>query len=498
MLAANKRKAVFLLHQEGMGAREMARRLHLSRNTIRAIIRGQGVAPPRPRPKTVRLDEDLLRGLHTACQGRVQRMWEKLLEEHRIQVTYSTLTRRVRELSLGAQPKTRCARVPDEPGAEMQHDTSVYQVRLGGQRLRVLASLLYLRYSKRRYLKFYPAFNRFRMKCFFHEALTFWNHAAKECIIDNTNLARLRGLGEQAVIVPEMACFAKQYGFIFRCHAPGHANRKAGEERSFYTVETNFLSGRVFQDWEDLNRQALEWATVRLEHRPVGKARLIPAKAFEHECAFLIPVSAQLCAPYLELPRVVDEYGFAACEGNYYWVPGPGRGPVKILLYDRRLEIYSQGKLLLEYPLPPEGIRNQLFSPPGLPQPSHPPRNRKHPTAQEEQRLRAMGETVSAYLDFALQSKGLARHQLIRALFGLSCQTSPEIFQQVLARALRFRVTDMPTLRRITLLLLSQDPNPVPIAPLDEDFLNRESYQEGLLTDLPDFSGYDQLLDKPF
>jgi len=75
MLAANKRKAVFLLHQEGMGAREMARRLHLSRNTIRAIIRGQGVAPPRPRPKTVRLDEDLLRGLHTACQGRVQRMW---------------------------------------------------------------------------------------------------------------------------------------------------------------------------------------------------------------------------------------------------------------------------------------------------------------------------------------------------------------------------------------------------------------------------------------
>jgi hypothetical protein len=498
MLAANKRNAVFLLHQEGMGAREMARRLRLSRNTIRAIIRGQGENSPRPRPKKVRLDEELLRGLHAACQGRVQRMWELLTEEHRLKVSYPTLTRRVRELSLGAIAQTRCARVPDTPGAEMQHDTSFYQVRLGEHKARVVASLLYLRYSKRRYLKFYPAFNRFRMKCFLHEALTFWGHAAKECIIDNTNLARLRGLGEHALIVPEMACFAKQYGFVFRCHAPGHANRKAGEERSFYTVETNFLTGRTFQDWEDLNRQALEWATVRMEHRPVGKARLIPAKAFEHECAFLTPVSAHLCPPYLELPRMVDEYGFAACEGNYFWVPGSGRVPVKILLYDRRLEIYSQGTLLLSYPLPPESTRNQLFSPPGLPQPPHPPRNRKHPTAQEEQHLRARGETVQAYLDFALQSKGRERHTLIRALYFLSRQTSAEIFQQVLARALRFRVTDLPTLRRIAILLLSQDGTPQPIGESDENFHTRDAYLEGLLTDLPDFSPYDQLLDKPF
>ena len=26
--------------------------------------------------------------------------------------------------------------------------------------------------------------NRFKMKCFFHEALTFWNYAADICIID--------------------------------------------------------------------------------------------------------------------------------------------------------------------------------------------------------------------------------------------------------------------------------------------------------------------------
>ena len=177
----------------------------------------------------------------------------------------------------------RCQHVPDEPGAEMQHDTSVYQVRLGEERVRLIASLMYLRYCKERYLKFYRLFNRFTMKCFFHETLMFWKRSAKRCIIDNTNLARLRGSGKRAIIVPEMAAFAERYGFQFVCHELRHPNRKAGEERSFWTVETNFLPGRTFASLEDLNRQALEWATVRMHHRPQGKTRLIPAKAFEYE-----------------------------------------------------------------------------------------------------------------------------------------------------------------------------------------------------------------------
>jgi transposase len=90
-------------------------------------------------------------------------------------------------------------------------------------------------------------------------------------------------LGSTAEIVPEMASFAEHYGFQVLCHAIGHANRKAGEERSFWTVETNFLPGRSFQSLEDLNQQALQWATVRMEHRPASKTKLIPAQAFEHE-----------------------------------------------------------------------------------------------------------------------------------------------------------------------------------------------------------------------
>ena len=38
MIEADKRKAIFLLHQEGMSVRQIARRLGISRNTVRSII----------------------------------------------------------------------------------------------------------------------------------------------------------------------------------------------------------------------------------------------------------------------------------------------------------------------------------------------------------------------------------------------------------------------------------------------------------------------------
>ena len=164
MIATDKRKAVFMLHQEGMEAREIARRLALSRNTVRVIIRQEGAMPRSVRADKQRLDEQLLRRLYQECQGRMARVHEKLVEEEGVKVTYPTLTRMLRELGISKIQKPRCERVADEPGLEMQHDTSPYQVELAGRRVKLIASLIYLRYCKRRYLKFYRAFDRFKMK----------------------------------------------------------------------------------------------------------------------------------------------------------------------------------------------------------------------------------------------------------------------------------------------------------------------------------------------
>jgi len=476
-----------------MSLREISRRLHLSRNAVRRIVKQQGKLARRERSDKSQVDAALLERLYRECDGWVQRIHEKLVEEEGIQIGYSTLTRLLRELGLSRSQPARCDRVPDEPGAEMQHDTTIYWVKLAERRVKLIASLVYLRYSKRRYVKFYRVFNRFAMKCFLHEALMFWGYSAGRCIIDNTNLARLSGAGSSAVIGPEMREFSRRYGFHFVCHAIDHPNRKAGNERSFWSAQTNFLRGRTFSSLEDLNEQARVWATERMEHRVLTKARIIPAQLFEHERLYLHELPQHLPAPYQSHQRMIDQYGYVAFAANYYWVPGTRRDEVKVLQYADRLKIFRRHNCLAEYPLPPDGTRQERFSPPGQPQPRHQPKNRHRPAKQEAQRLRALGDEVSAYLDFALSACGVQRHRFTRRLFALSREMSVDLFRKTVQRAHCYQIVDLGTLRRIAWLCLTQDDGMVPEVDVDEDFRQRPAYQEGYLTDQPDLSKYDQL-----
>jgi len=287
-----------------------------------------------------------------------------------------------------------------------------------------------------------------------------------------------------------MEAFAKQYGFVFRCHEIGHCNRKAGEERSFWTVETNFFPGRTFITLEDLNQQALAWATVRLNNKPQGKARLIPAKAFEHERAYLTQLPSHLPAPYRIHERGTDQYGYLAFGANYYWVPGTKRAEVKVLEYAQRLKIYQTGQCLAEYPLPADDVKNGQFSPPELPKPPHQARHRRHPTEADEKHLRALSPAVNAYLDFALPTKGIQRHEFVRRLLAYSRAMSVELLGRSLERARKYRITCLETVERIALLYLQQGTGQLPLVSIDESFREREAYREGSLTELPDLSIY--------
>ncbi len=100
-----------------------------------------------------------------------------------------------------------------------------------------------------------------------------------------------------------------------------------------------------------------------------------------------------------------------------------------------------------------------------------------------------MAPAVSAYLDYALPTKGLARHQFLRRLLVLSRKMSLELFTQTLERARKYRITDLQTLQNIAWLYLQQGSGQVPLVEIDAAFRQREAYQEGSLTDPPELSG---------
>ena len=73
---------------------------------------------------------------------------------------------------------------------------------------------------------------------------------------------------------------------------------------------------------------------------------------------------------------------------------------------------------------------------------------------------------------------------------------TPLVFVKTVERALRYRIDEMETLRRIALLYLDQgEEEALPSVEVDEGFRQREAYLEGRLTEAPDLAVYDKMLE---
>lgn len=178
---------------------------------------------------------------------------------------------------------------------------------------------------------------------------------------------------------------------------------------------------------------------------------------------------------------------------NFYWVPETVNSDVFVFQYDKSIKIYQNRKLLQEYKLPQENVKNQNFSPAGLPEPKNKPNNRKKPTQQEEQKLRAVSLEVNTYLDFALKSKGIQKHKFIRELFALHQKIVLPLFIKTIKRALKYSITDLNTVERIVKLLMRQDNYQIGFIEINDEFKERQEYIEGRLSDDVDLSIYDEL-----
>ena len=138
MIGPDKRKAIVTLHEEGMSLREISRRLKVSRKTVRDIIQHGGAVPDTVRKDKIEVDSELLRKLHADCGGWIQRIHEKLTEEEGIQIGYSTLVRRMRELGVGQSPAGGADALPTslEPKCSMTPRRIVYASAANGVRWR--------------------------------------------------------------------------------------------------------------------------------------------------------------------------------------------------------------------------------------------------------------------------------------------------------------------------------------------------------------------------
>jgi len=253
------------------------------------------------------------------CKGNLVRVHEELTADG-AQMSYQALTSFCRRHGIGQAPIVPAGRYHFSPGEELQHDTSPHQVEVGGKKRQVQTASAVLCYSRMMFFQFYPTFQRFDCKVFLTEAGRYFGGFPKRVMIDNTHVVVLRGTGREMIPVPEMAAFAERFGFCFVAHERGDANRSARVERPFWFIETNFLAGRTFSSWEDLNQQALQWCD-RVNSTYKKHLRAVPRELFAVEQMHLKGLPVWIPEVYRLHQRMVDIEGYVALHTNRYSVP---------------------------------------------------------------------------------------------------------------------------------------------------------------------------------
>jgi predicted transcriptional regulator len=342
MLDQEIRTAILELYAKGHGSRRIARLLDISRGAVRNVIAsGLAEVPKLERAeKAEPLREEIVR-LYSECKGNLVRVHEILAEDnHELGLSYQALTAFCRRHGIGKEPKEPAGHYDFKPGKEMQHDTSPHRFKLAGRETVGQTASLVLCYSRMRYIQVYPRFDRFTCKVFLQEGVEYFGYAAGECMVDNTNVVRVRGTGADMVPAPEMAAFAERLGFKFVAHEVGDANRSARVERPFHHFENNFFAGRKFSDWNDLNAQARKWCDT-YNHEFNRHLHAKPVELFAQERLNLNRLPEWLPEVYQVHERIVDIEGFVSVHRHRYTVP--------YQLLDRQVQVRETKDKIIVY-----------------------------------------------------------------------------------------------------------------------------------------------------
>lgn len=320
MLKQSLRQTILELSEKGVAKRRIAQLLQVSRNTVATVIQSQTAQPPQiVRPETVEPYRDEVMALYSTCRGNLVRVHEEL-QAQGAEVSYSALTAFCRRHYIGTKPKEPAGRYHFEPGEEMQHDTSPHTVEIGGVNRQVQTASAVLCFSRMLFFQSFPRFSRFECKLFLTEALRYFQGSPVVVMIDNTHLVVQRGTGREMVPVPEMESFAERFGFLFRAHAIGDANRSGRVERPFHYIENNFFAGRSFADWNELHAQARLWCDEK--NRAYKRhLRARPVELYAQERPHLRPLPIWIPEPYDLCDRIVDVHAYVTVDTNRYSVP---------------------------------------------------------------------------------------------------------------------------------------------------------------------------------
>ncbi len=281
-----KAEVLRLRYVEGLSTRAIAKRLSMSRRTVRGLL---GEKKPRPRAATATLRESILAPYETVVRAELTKTPElrapAMLERLRM-VGYTGGISVLRDRMRVLRPRPHVevfSTFTTRPAERLEVDWADLGFALPGIPRRVSAFVAVLVHSRMLYVDFtlsqqMGSFLRCMDRC-----LTFFGGRTAIDVFDNMKTVVTGRTGSEAIFHGRFVDYARAHGFAPFATRPRRPTEKPFVERGIGFVRTRFLHGRRFASLEDLRVQGTMWRDTFAngrEHEETGK---VPRLVFEHE-----------------------------------------------------------------------------------------------------------------------------------------------------------------------------------------------------------------------
>lgn len=268
---------------EGLSKRKIANMVRMDKKTVRRAINMSEYTPRRipQKNRPSKLDSykkdisELIEKYPSISGSRVYEEIKKKGYEGGITILRDYL------LSIQDKKKEAYIRVETSPGEQAQADwADCGSIRIGEYVRKLSCFVMVLSYSRLMYIEFTLS-QRLEsfMRCHIN-AFRFFGGVPKKILYDNLKSVVLARFGREIRLNPRFEAFSGYYLFKPVICNPYSGHEKGRVENGVKYVRGNFLNGRIFISYSDLNAQAADWQRDTANIRLHGTTRKRPVDLY--------------------------------------------------------------------------------------------------------------------------------------------------------------------------------------------------------------------------
>lgn len=344
------------LHRSGLTQRAIARKLGLSRNTVKKYLENpeKGLVDPKKPDR-----KSMLEPFGDAIKAWIEEdayytgtwIYDRLVNQG-YSGSYETVKRKVREIKNHKQ-KIAYMRFETDPGHQAQVDFGEFQVDLpdGSISKQYLFSMI-LGYSRKIYTELIeqcdmPHF----LDCHIH-AFKYFGGVPDQILYDRMKNVFIAKLAGKEKFNSTLTGFAIHYGFTPKV-APAYAAWVKGKiERPYTFIREGFWRGYGYVDLQTANKDLSRWISLK-DERTHGTTHEKITVRFHREQPHLNTLPHQEFDTSYRVYRKVHKDCTVRFEGNRYVVPHTIVGELVILrVKNGQLRIFSNNQPIVTYVIP--------------------------------------------------------------------------------------------------------------------------------------------------